>query len=31
MTEPRWVCPLAPPENSLPFRVEAGERVFADE
>jgi len=28
---PRWVCPLAPPENSLPFRVEAGERVFADE
>jgi len=22
---PRWVCPLSPPENSLPFRVEAGE------
>ena len=27
---PRWVCPLSPPENSLAFRVEAGERVFAD-
>ncbi len=22
---PRWVCPLAPRENALPFRVEAGE------
>jgi len=21
----RWVCPLSPPENRLPFRVEAGE------
>ena len=27
---PRWVCPLAPPENTLPFRVEAGERVPTD-
>ncbi|MDX1605233.1 MAG: DUF1684 domain-containing protein [Candidatus Competibacterales bacterium] len=24
--DPRWVCPLAPPENRLPFAVEAGER-----
>jgi uncharacterized protein (DUF1684 family) len=24
----RWVCPLAPPENWLPFAVEAGEKVF---
>jgi len=23
----RWVCPLAPPGNRLPVRVEAGERV----
>jgi uncharacterized protein len=23
----RWVCPLAPPENRLDVRVEAGERV----
>jgi len=22
---PRWVCPLSPSENSLPFRIEAGE------
>jgi uncharacterized protein len=28
---PRWVCPLAPAENSLPFRVEAGERVLPEE
>ncbi|MBV8449954.1 MAG: DUF1684 domain-containing protein [Hyphomicrobiales bacterium] len=21
----RWICPLCPPENKLPFRVEAGE------
>lgn len=26
---PRWVCPLAPPENRLPGRVAAGERAFA--
>ena len=26
---PRWVCPLAPPENRLPFRVSAGERYPA--
>jgi len=24
--DPRWVCPLAPPVNRLPFPVEAGER-----
>ncbi len=24
--DPRWSCPLAPPENRLPFPVEAGER-----
>jgi uncharacterized protein (DUF1684 family) len=24
----RWVCPLAPPENSLPFPVRAGEKLF---
>jgi uncharacterized protein (DUF1684 family) len=23
----RWSCPLAPPENRLPFSVEAGERL----
>jgi uncharacterized protein (DUF1684 family) len=25
--DPRWVCPLAPPENRLPVAVEAGERL----
>jgi len=25
--DPRWACPLAPPENRLDLRVEAGERV----
>ncbi|HLU09980.1 MAG TPA: DUF1684 domain-containing protein [Oceanobacillus sp.] len=25
---PRWVCPLAPPENRLPFPIPAGERLF---
>ena len=24
----RWVCPLSPPENSLPFPVRAGEMLF---
>ncbi|MBV9280228.1 MAG: DUF1684 domain-containing protein [Chloroflexi bacterium] len=24
----RWVCPLAPPENRLPFPIPAGEKVF---
>ena len=24
----RWVCPLSPPGNTLPFRVEAGELAF---
>ncbi len=23
----QWACPLAPPENRLPFAVEAGERM----
>ncbi len=23
----RWVCPLSPPENRLPFAVEAGEKM----
>ncbi|MCL4251119.1 MAG: DUF1684 domain-containing protein [Anaerolineae bacterium] len=27
---PRWVCPLAPPENRLPFPVHAGELAFSD-
>jgi uncharacterized protein (DUF1684 family) len=27
---PRWVCPLAPPENRLPFPVPAGEMIFTD-
>jgi uncharacterized protein len=27
--DPRWVCPLAPPENRLPVRIEAGERSAA--
>jgi uncharacterized protein (DUF1684 family) len=26
--DPRWVCPLPPPENHLPFAVEAGEKVY---
>jgi uncharacterized protein (DUF1684 family) len=26
---PRWVCPLPPQENALPFPVEAGEMDFA--
>jgi uncharacterized protein (DUF1684 family) len=25
--DPRWACPLAPPENRLAVRVEAGERL----
>lgn len=25
--DPRWVCPLAPPGNRLPFAVRAGERA----
>jgi hypothetical protein len=25
--DPRWVCPLAPPENRLPVPVRAGERT----
>jgi uncharacterized protein (DUF1684 family) len=25
---PRWVCPLAPPENRLPFEIRAGEMRF---
>ena len=26
----RWVCPLAPPENRLTLRIQAGERVFTE-
>jgi uncharacterized protein (DUF1684 family) len=26
---PRWACPLAPPENRLAVAVEAGEKVYA--
>jgi uncharacterized protein len=25
--DPRWACPLAPPENRLTIRIEAGERI----
>ena len=25
--DPRWVCPLAPPANTLPLALEAGERL----
>lgn len=27
--DPRWVCPLAPPQNRLPISVHAGERIDA--
>lgn len=25
---PKWACPIAPPENNLPFAVRAGERKY---
>lgn len=25
--DPIWSCPLAPPDNHLPVRIEAGERL----
>lgn len=25
-----WVCPLAPPENTLPVEIRAGEKVYAE-
>jgi len=25
--DPKWSCPLAPPENRLDIRIEAGERL----
>jgi uncharacterized protein (DUF1684 family) len=25
---PRWACPLAPPENALPIPIRAGEKTF---
>jgi uncharacterized protein (DUF1684 family) len=25
--DPRWACPLAPPDNRLAIRIEAGERI----
>ena len=27
---PRWHCPLSPPENTLPVKIEAGEKAYAD-
>ncbi|HZA67517.1 MAG TPA: DUF1684 domain-containing protein [Geminicoccaceae bacterium] len=24
----RWICPLAPPENTLPVAIHAGERML---
>jgi uncharacterized protein (DUF1684 family) len=27
--DPRWVCPLAPPDNTLPLGVPVGERLPA--
>ena len=27
---PQWMCPLAPAENTLPLRIEAGELAFED-
>jgi uncharacterized protein (DUF1684 family) len=27
---PRWTCPLAPPENRLPFAVTAGEMKMVE-
>lgn len=28
--DPRWNCPLAPVENSLPVRIAAGERLYGE-
>jgi uncharacterized protein (DUF1684 family) len=28
--DPRWACPLAPPENRLPFEIRAGERHVSE-
>jgi uncharacterized protein (DUF1684 family) len=28
--DPRWHCPLAPPENSLPARIAAGEKSYGE-
>ena len=28
--DPRWACPLAPPENRLPVEIRAGERTVSD-
>jgi uncharacterized protein len=25
--DPRWICPLAPPDNRLPVEIRAGERI----
>ena len=27
---PDWVCPLAPPENTLPVEIRAGEKAYND-
>jgi len=29
--DPRWACPLAPPENHLATRIEAGEMAYPDQ
>ena len=29
--DPRWSCPLAPPENRVAIAIEAGERMPAPE
>ena len=28
--DPRWHCPLAPPENNLPLRIAAGEKRYGE-
>jgi uncharacterized protein len=28
--DPRWHCPLAPAENSLPVRIAAGEKRYGE-
>ncbi len=28
--DPRWMCPLAPPENRLPLSIRAGERLVTE-
>ena len=28
--DPRWHCPLVPPENNLPLRIAAGEKRYGE-